>query len=87
MMMHRLGKGYIVWDRSAKIDFLHPAKGTVTARFTLDEAQIDAVRAATADGEKTLPTYTVEVINTDGEVCARVEKTLYIRKAAPKPTD
>jgi acyl-coenzyme A thioesterase PaaI-like protein len=85
MLMHRLGKGYVVWDRAAKIDFLHPAKGTVTARFTLDEAQIEAVRAATADGEKHLPTYTVDVVNADGEVCARVEKTVYIRKLTPKP--
>ncbi|TVT47239.1 MAG: DUF4442 domain-containing protein [Denitromonas halophila] len=85
MLMHRLGKGYVVWDRAAKIDFLHPAKGTVTARFTLDEAQIEAVRAATAYGEKHLPTYSVDVVNADGEVCARVEKTVYIRKLTPKP--
>ena len=81
MMMHRLGKGYIVWDQSARIDFLHPARGTVTARFVLDDAAVEAVRAATATGEKHLPTYRVEVVDDDGTVCARVDKTLYIRRA------
>ena len=83
MMMHRLGRDYVVWDRAATIDFLHPAKGTVTARFVLDAAMVDAVREATAHGEKHLPTYTVEVIDADGTVCARVAKTLYIRKHPP----
>ena len=87
MMMHRLGRGYVVWDRAAKIDFLHPAKGTVTAHFRLDDAEVARVREAAADGEKVLPTYTVEVCNADGEVCARVEKTLYIRRSAPKTSD
>ncbi len=81
LMMHRLGRGYVVWDRAAKIDFLHPAKGTVTARFVLDDAMVEAVRAATANGDKHLPTYAVDVIDADGTVCAHVEKTLYIRKS------
>ncbi|MCZ4304808.1 DUF4442 domain-containing protein [Zoogloeaceae bacterium G21618-S1] len=85
MLMHRLGKGYVVWDRAAKIDFLHPAKGTVTARFMLDDATVEAVRVATAGGEKYLPVFTVDVVDTDGELCARVEKTVYVRKAQPKP--
>ncbi|MBT0961825.1 DUF4442 domain-containing protein [Denitromonas iodatirespirans] len=85
MLMHRLGRGYVVWDRAAKIDFLHPAKGTVTVRFVLDDARLAAVREATADGEKHLPVFTVEVVDADGEVCARVEKTVYVRKAAPRP--
>lgn len=84
MMMHRLGRGYVVWDKAARIDFLHPAKGTVTAHFTLDDATVAAVRAATAEGDKHLPTYAVEVVDADGTVCARVEKTLHIRKLPPK---
>ena len=84
MMMHRLGRGYVVWDKAATIDFLHPAKGTVTARFVLDEAAVAAAREATAGGDKFLPAYTVEVVDADGTVCARVEKTLYIRRSSPK---
>jgi acyl-coenzyme A thioesterase PaaI-like protein len=32
MLMHRLGKGYRVWDRAASIDFLSPGRGTLIAR-------------------------------------------------------
>jgi len=84
MMMHRLGRGYVVWDKAAHIDFLHPAKGTVTARFLLSDAEVARVREATANGEKHLPTYSVDVVDADGTVCARVEKTLYIRQSPPK---
>ncbi|WP_230970662.1 DUF4442 domain-containing protein [Nitrogeniibacter aestuarii] len=83
MMMHRLGRGYVVWDRAARIDFLHPAKGTVRAHFALADDEVARVRAATDDGQKHEPVYVIEVTDADGTVCARVEKTLYIRKLPP----
>ncbi len=31
MLMTRLGPGYVVWDKSASIEFVRPGRGTVTA--------------------------------------------------------
>jgi acyl-coenzyme A thioesterase PaaI-like protein len=89
MMMHQLGSGYLVWDKSAKIDFVSPGRTTVYADFRYSEAQIEEVKRMTADGKKFEPTYAVDVVDTEGKVVARVEKTLYIRlkkdKLAEKP--
>lgn len=75
-----LGPGYLVWDKSARIDFLRPGTGTVTAKFRISEADIEAAREATASGAKYLPVFHVDVLDAKGEIVARVEKELYIRR-------
>ena len=85
MMMHLLGEGYVVWDKSARIDFLAPGRTTVFADFQLSEEQIEDVKQKTANGEKFEPTYSIDVVDTDGKVIAHVEKTLYIRRKQEKP--
>lgn len=83
LAMNRLGRGYVVWDKSAQIDYLKPGKGTLTAHFKVTDAMIDDVRSNTMnDGDKYLPTWQVDVVDEQGVVAARVRKTLYIRKGA-----
>lgn len=79
MLARNIGPRYIVWDRAARIEFVRPGRGRMTATFDLSPQMIDAVIAATATGEKTEPTWPVEVRDEAGEVVARVAKTLYVR--------
>jgi acyl-coenzyme A thioesterase PaaI-like protein len=80
MMMQNLGRDYIVWDKAGSVRFLKPARGTVTARFTLDAAEVEKAREATAGGDKYEPRFKVDIVDAEGVVVADVEKTLYIRK-------
>lgn len=80
LVMSRLGKGYVVWDKSADIDYIKPGKGTVTAEFLITDAFIDDILANTAQGEKYLPQIPVYVKDEQGEVVAKLNRTLYIRK-------
>jgi acyl-coenzyme A thioesterase PaaI-like protein len=80
LLVARLGKDYYVWDKAASIEFVKPGKGTVTARFDWSQAQIDEIIAQTAAGNKAYPTRTLNVLNEQGDVVARVEKTLYVKK-------
>ncbi|GHD61055.1 DUF4442 domain-containing protein [Jeongeupia chitinilytica] len=80
MLMHTLGRDYYVWDQSASIDFLAPGRGVVTARFRLDQGTLDDIRTRTDGGEKYLPQFNVEIVDTKGEIVARVQKTLYVRR-------
>lgn len=75
-----LGPDYLVWDKSARIEFVRPGKGTVTARFRITEVDVEAAKAATATGAKYLPVFQVEVLDAKGELVARVEKELYVRR-------
>ena len=80
MMMKSLGPEYLVWDKAGTVRFLKPARGTVTAHFTLPEASVAEARARTAGGEKHEPQFRVEIVDEQGVVVADVEKTLYIRR-------
>lgn len=79
MLMENLGRDYIVWDKSADIDFVSPGKGPVFARFRIDQALLDEVRERTANGEKYLPQLRIDIHDGAGTLVARVEKTLYVR--------
>lgn len=80
LLMNRLGRDYVVWDKAAHIDFIRPGKGKVTAHFRLPDALLEEVRQHTASGEKYLPVWPVEIRDEAGELVARVDKTLYIRR-------
>lgn len=79
LLMNNLGKDYIVWDKSAGIEFIKPGTGTVSASFIVTDEMLTEIKAKTANGDKFLPTYSVIITNEDGEVIARANKTLYIR--------
>jgi acyl-coenzyme A thioesterase PaaI-like protein len=79
LLVQRLGPGYVVWDKAASIDFRKPGTGTVHATIRVTEEEVEAIRAATAGGEKHLPQWTLDVWDEDGEVVATVLKTVYVR--------
>ena len=80
MLLENLGKNYIIWDKAAHIDFIAPGKGTVFAQFRLTPKQIEQVKRAAESGKAVCPEYTVEVLGEDGNVVAKVIKTLYGKK-------
>jgi acyl-coenzyme A thioesterase PaaI-like protein len=80
LLMRRLGRGYTVWDRAATIDFVKPGRGTVVAEFVLDATAVEAIRAATAGGDKHLHWFETTVRDADGDAVAVVRKQVYVRR-------
>ena len=80
ILFEHLGRDYIVWDKSAAIEFVEATKAPVFAEFVLDDATLDEIRSATAGGEKYLRWFETEVRTADGQVVARVRKELYVRR-------
>lgn len=80
MLINILGKAYRVWDQAAKIDFIKPGVGCVTARFELTSAQISEIKQRTENGQKLLKVFPVTILDATGEVVARVERTVYVRE-------
>lgn len=80
MLMNILGNGYVVWDKSATIDFHRPGRGRVHAGFTISDNDLEIIMINTEGGGKYLPQFTVDITDEGGELVARVTKTLYIRK-------
>jgi acyl-coenzyme A thioesterase PaaI-like protein len=80
MLIHLLGPGYVVWDRAASIRFRRPGRTTLHARFALDDAELDAIRAAVAADGRVDRTYAVELVDGEGVVHATVEKVVYVAR-------
>lgn len=84
IFVQNLGKEYIVWDRSGKIDYLKPGRSTLYAKFHIDESEIESIKAELQEKTKMERDYAVELVDKDGVVHARVEKTIYFRKKSEK---
>ena len=80
MLIRNLGPGYVVWDKAATIRFRKPGRGTLYARFTLDEAELDAIRRE-LDSQRSIDrVYRVDLTDAEGTVHASVEKVIYIAR-------
>ena len=80
MLIENLGRGYVVWDKSACIRFRRPGRGRVTAQFRISNEQVQAIREQLTATERVEPTFTVEVRDDNGEVIAVVEKVVQVRR-------
>ncbi len=79
MLIMNLGPRYVVWDKSACIQFKKPGRTTLFARFVLGEGEFDAIRTALTHSHSVDRTYQVELTDKEGVVHASVEKVVYIR--------
>ena len=78
-LLQNMGSRYFVWDKAGTIEFLKPGRGVVWTEFRLDDATLDQVKAATANGDKYLHWFENDVLDAQGEVVARVCKQVYVR--------
>lgn len=82
LLMQKLGNDYVVWDKSASIDFIKAGKSAVTAEMTISDDEVATIKDLAKDGEPVFRDYTVEIKDKDGVIVAKVEKKLYIRLRA-----
>jgi acyl-coenzyme A thioesterase PaaI-like protein len=80
MLLQLLGKEYVVWDKSAVIEFVAPGKGTVRSVVKITDQQLLAIKANTADGSRYLPEFNLQVVDKKEKIVAKIKKTLYVRK-------
>ncbi len=79
MLMHLLGDGYIVWDKSAEINFLRPGTGKVSASFQISDVELQTIKEQADLHRRCLPEFTTAILDEDGKEVARLKKTLYVR--------
>ena len=80
MLIRLLGPDYVVWDKAAGIRFKRPGRSTLYARFTVDETELEAIRAALVTAPSVDRVYQVELTDESGVLHATVEKTIYIAR-------
>jgi len=80
LLIERLGKDYIVWDKSARIDFLKPGRGRVEARFEITQTVLEQIKEAVAQKRHTDWDFETQITDEQNNIIAKVYKTLYIRR-------
>jgi len=83
MLIHRLGPGYVVWDKAASIRFRKPGRSALFATFQIDEPEVAEIRRLLQDQPKVDRTYPVELRDAQGVIHAEVQKVIYISLRAP----
>ncbi|TGN20485.1 DUF4442 domain-containing protein [Leptospira idonii] len=85
ILLERLGKDYIVWDKAGNMEFVKPGTGKVSAEFHITDAEIDRIKEEIEKKKKGDFTFHADVVGEGGEVIARVEKIVYVRKRGKLP--
>ena len=68
-----------MWDKEATIEFIRPAFHAAYFECRLNQDEIAAIKQACADGEKHFPVLENHIVDAQGNVLAKVKRTLYIR--------
>jgi acyl-coenzyme A thioesterase PaaI-like protein len=79
MLMTNLGRDYFVWDKHAEIDYISPGKTHVHAQFKIANEVIEEIRAKTANGEKFIPEFIVDIKDENDKLVARVKRRVYVK--------
>lgn len=80
MLIKNLGKNYIVWDKSALIEFKKPGRGKVHAEFILTQERIDEIKNYVEVNTKMDAHFEVSIFDELNNLIARVDKVVYVRK-------
>jgi hypothetical protein len=80
MLIRCLGPDYIVWDKAATIRFKKPGRSTLLANLVISDEELAAIRDVLAQQPSVDRNYLIDLVDRTGEVCASVEKIIYIRR-------
>jgi len=80
MLINILGRGYVVWDKSASIRFRRPGRGTVYVEYRIGDEQVAEIREALEKEAKVEREFALEVKDCSGEIIAQVKKLLHFQK-------
>ena len=80
LVMHQLGRDYIVWDTRGEIEFLKPGRGVLTAHFEVPASKVQELRERARGGARVLEWFETEITDREGTVVARVRREVYVRE-------
>jgi len=80
LVMHQLGRDYVVWDTRGEIEFLKPGRGVLTADFEVSRERVAEIRQRAQGGAKVLEWFDTVITDRDGDVVAKVRREVYVRE-------
>ena len=78
-ILQRRGFKTRVWLKSASIQYLKPGRTSLYFKISLSEEDIQEAENALRTVGKFVKAFPLEILNSQGELCARVNNEVYIR--------
>jgi len=78
MLMSALGPDYVVWDKSAQIQYRRPAYEDLYVDFSFTADEVAEIKRKLNSQPELDHTVDMQLIDLHGEVHARVQRTLYV---------
>ena len=76
-------RDYVAWTKEAHIRFKRQGRTALTARFVLEEAEVEEVRSELTGTGKTERWYPVELFDEGGHVCANCDILVHVHTRLP----
>ena len=73
-----LGDDYVVWDKAVEARYKKPGKTTIYGEFTFNKEEIEAIKESVASQNETDITKTMQLVDSEQNIIATFNKTLYI---------
>lgn len=80
VLVLNLGNDYIVWDKSASIEFLKPGKTKVFAEIQIPPTELETIKKEVDSIGKSTYTFETNIFDADNNTIATVTKVVYIRR-------
>jgi acyl-coenzyme A thioesterase PaaI-like protein len=80
LLIQLLGRDYLVWDKSASIEFVKASKKKVRSVIKISDDDLETIRRHTENGDKYFAKFLIEITDESGDQVATAEKVTYIRR-------
>lgn len=78
----RRGERVQAWLKSAQVKFLKPARSSLVYEYRISEEDVEVMARDLAERGTAVREHTLEAVDEDGVVCARVVTVTYLRRVA-----
>ncbi len=79
MLIKNLGPKYIVWDKTATIQYLKPGKTDLSAEFILTAEELENIREVVKEKGHMLWSKQIDIKDINHQLVAKVEKVISIK--------
>lgn len=84
LLMQLLGGEYIVWDKSASIEFVKATRKRVRSVIRITDEELAEIRQHVEKRGKFLPNFKLEIRDEDDVLIATINKELYVRRKSAR---
>ena len=78
MLLRIFGSEFVVWDKSANIKFIRPAKTTLYAKYLISEELVEDIKTDVSSNNECTRTLKLELKDSDEKLYAVIERIVYV---------